>query len=552
MAGRYQAILFDTRSIQRYIYAGNRLKTNIGASYLVKHVFSDVLVPVLAKDFTVDADTWKVKFPEEKLGQKKQAVFAANGGGNACVIFSADVDKDQLRQVVASFSRQLLVEMPGLHIGAAIGSIRLEPSYFKNDLKDLFQELKANQSLVFPQVSVPYTGLTLRCPVNGETANFYDANGKVLKGGQNFCSQETAIKTMAAGEAQKELEDAVSETSDICQRYEFPMEFEELGQIRDDKNYYAIVHIDGNNMGEKFRGTATQQERSHLSDQVQKKTWGSFLKLLESIDAEYSQYLENHILDLGGKSSSGGQGKPYLPIRPLVIGGDDVTFVCPAKMAIPYAKRFMEVMMAKDSVADITDERAKQIDSCAGIAMLKTTYPFFRGYTLAEQLCDAAKQEMRSRRETLGASCWLDYAILHGEQAPTLEAIREQEYTGAQGKEGGLHFGPYQINNAENKGSAKEHRKDIENLLQAVSQLRGKKACMAHGKTKDLRLVLQRDKSAVHQFIVQLKHLGQDLPQIPAWDDYLDEKQMLFINGETPYVDAVEMMEFLPEEDEMQ
>ena len=43
----YQAILFDTRSIQRYIYTGNRLKTNIGASYLVKHVFSDILVPVL-------------------------------------------------------------------------------------------------------------------------------------------------------------------------------------------------------------------------------------------------------------------------------------------------------------------------------------------------------------------------------------------------------------------------------------------------------------------------------------------------------------------------
>lgn len=97
MTDGYQAILFDTRSIQRYIYSGNRLKTNIGASYLVKHVFSDVLVPVLAKNFTVDADTWKVSFPEEKLKNKKQAIFAANGGGNACVIFSADVTHEALR-----------------------------------------------------------------------------------------------------------------------------------------------------------------------------------------------------------------------------------------------------------------------------------------------------------------------------------------------------------------------------------------------------------------------------------------------------------------------
>lgn len=30
-----RALLFDTRSIQKYIFSGNRLKTNIGASYIV-------------------------------------------------------------------------------------------------------------------------------------------------------------------------------------------------------------------------------------------------------------------------------------------------------------------------------------------------------------------------------------------------------------------------------------------------------------------------------------------------------------------------------------
>lgn len=551
----YQAILFDTRSIQRYIYTGNRLKTNIGASYLVKHVFSDLLVPVLEQNYTVDADSWRNCFPTEKLKQKKQAVFAANGGGNACVIFSADVTANDLRKVSSAFSRTLLVKLPGLHIGAAIGSMRLGEEYFQKDLGVLFRKLKENQAKVFPQVSIPYTGLTLRCPVNGEVANFYDREGRILKGGQKFCSQETAVKTKAAEAAQQELERAISETSDLCQRYTFPMEFEELGQIRDDKNFFAIVHIDGNNMGEKFRGTKTQHERSLLSDQVQKKTWGCFLRLLESIDTEYDRYLLNGILDLGGVSRGKQKGKPYLPIRPLVIGGDDVTFVCPAQMAIPYAKRFMEAMADAASVSGIEDERAQRIDSCAGIAILKTTYPFFRGYTLAEQLCDAAKDEMRARRVSAGDSCWLDFAILHGEQAPTLEAIRAQEYTGAQGREGGLHFGPYQVAHADQKGSEKEHRKDIENLLEAVHQLQGshgRKACMAHGKTKDLRLVLQRDAASIHQFLVQLEHIGQNLPNISDWQEYQEEGHLLFVAGETPYVDAIEMMEFLPKEDDLQ
>ena len=105
----------------------------------------------------MDADSWRNCFPVEKLKLEKQAVFAANGGGNACVIFSADVTADDLRKVSAAFSRTLLVKLPGLHIGAAIGSMRLGEEYFQKDLGELFRKLKDNQVKVFPQVSIPYT-----------------------------------------------------------------------------------------------------------------------------------------------------------------------------------------------------------------------------------------------------------------------------------------------------------------------------------------------------------------------------------------------------------
>ena len=39
----FNALLFDTRSIQRYIYSGDRLRTNVGASYIVDRLFFDVL-----------------------------------------------------------------------------------------------------------------------------------------------------------------------------------------------------------------------------------------------------------------------------------------------------------------------------------------------------------------------------------------------------------------------------------------------------------------------------------------------------------------------------
>ena len=45
---KVKSLLFDTRSIQRYIFSGNRLRTNIGASYIVDHLFDEVLAKLPA------------------------------------------------------------------------------------------------------------------------------------------------------------------------------------------------------------------------------------------------------------------------------------------------------------------------------------------------------------------------------------------------------------------------------------------------------------------------------------------------------------------------
>lgn len=536
MADKIPALLLDTRSIQHFIYAGNKLKTNIGASYLVSHVFDQELVPVLEESFTVDTDSWRTKLAKEKLDQPGQAVFASNAGGNALILFSKDVDDAAVKQVVQKFSRRLLWRIPGLHIGAARGVIDLQKDY-KKEIDKLFGKLKEAQNRSFPEVSIPYIGLTLRCPVNGETANFYTKDKKLGRS-QHFISQETMVKEQASAKATRELEEKIDQETGICQRYAFPSDLADLGQVKYEKNYFAIVHIDGNNMGKKFRACTDPEQRSRLSEDVSHKTWESFVKLLESIDAEYDKYLQNHALDLRKNRDE----RPFLPIRPIIIGGDDVTFVCAASMALPYVQRFLQFML-DPAVGNVKEEAAKQIDCCAGIAILKTTYPFFRGYQLAEQLCDAAKQKMRA----LGASCWLDFAFLHGEQAPTLAEIRAQEYTGADSAVGGLHFGPYRVD-AHSSAKSSEHYHDLANLFLAVKELQ--QGCMTHGNAKELRNALQHGKAAVEQFLIQLEHLQQHLPEVSAWKNFAADRHDLFIGGQTPYVDAIELMEFLPKGDE--
>ncbi|MBR2214458.1 MAG: hypothetical protein IJ849_01710 [Selenomonadaceae bacterium] len=537
------AILFDTRSIQKYIFAESKLKTNVGASYLVDRLYDEELIPLLKRDFAFIAGATGRSAAEFAATEGAGRCFMAmNGGGNGLVIFSPDVTPARLKEVVAKFSANLLVKRPGLKIGAAIGELDLADENYDDSLKALYARLKENQNNSFNLVNVPYTGLTVSCGVSGQAANYYDGKRKIdPEGGYSdrFFSQETAAKALAAQDAQKALQEKYPE---IAAEFAFPLRLDDLGK-RETENYFAIIHIDGNNMGEKFRRVGGLQERQILSQNVKHKTEGAFGLLLAKVKAEYSLY--SSLLSLGQDKES---SRPFLPLRPIILGGDDVTFVCPAKLAIHYAKIFMEAMLDENSVPDVTAKAARSIDACGGVAILPGAYPFFRGYRLAEELCDAAKQKMRSVRQegknqdkNFGTS-WLDFAFLHGEGVGDLDSLREREYTGARGN---LHFGPYQVGHVAGT-FPKEHRYDIENLLAAVSQLQ--RGVMQKGKIKELRRVLAEDKSSAQKFLAQLSHLGQKLPAVYEWNVYAEGDNALWSGGKTPYVDAIEMMDFLPTE----
>ena len=181
---KYKAILFDTRSIQNYIFAGNRLKTNIGASYIVERVFDDVLLPVvreiLGQD-ELDADTWQDVDEPQWAELSVTARVGYIGGGNALLLFRESTAEETLRAIVTAFTKKLLICAPGLRTGAAIGTVELaaDGSFSEeHGLTALVHALKEGQNTVFPCVNVPYTGLTLDCRESDEAANAWDAGEK--------------------------------------------------------------------------------------------------------------------------------------------------------------------------------------------------------------------------------------------------------------------------------------------------------------------------------------------------------------------------------------
>ena len=532
MTEKVGAILLDTRSIQKYVFGCNRLKTNTGASYLVDGIFTEAMVNVLKQSgLKMPAQDWKEakELEMSKENSDTECEIAYIGGGNMLILVRKGEESLSIcRELVQKWSLKVLLETPGLKTGVAIGEIDLGKDNFQDSLKALYTKLKENQNNVLPQVDLPYTGFSIECDYSGKVANVYNKEYKRL------VSAEVEAKTVAFDAADKKIKKNFSKV--LGDEYDFCSELESLG-YKDGESYISVIHIDGNNMGVKFSSCRDMQERKNLSKKVQETVEHAFGYLIKNIVTEYDSYadvLDMRVLKQGNKR--------LLPLRPIIIGGDDITFICPGRMGLQYAQAFIDYVNSEDLLDDklykyIKEETGKQISKslscCAGVAIVPAKYPFFRAYELAEQLCDEAKA--LSRKDD---GNYLDFAILHGEKYGDIKMLRKEQYESANGN---LHYGPYNVLGKETD------KKSVKGLLALSRALAGDK--MPRNKVKDLRRVLHEDKHSMSIFlencpeICELVKKENKLATIAAddlWDKFEDK-----VTFATRYIDAIEAIDFI-------
>lgn len=548
------AVLLKVASIQRYVFASNKLKENYGASYLVENVFEDNLksawkkVGLDEKDFELWTEWAKDEgatddFADEILILKPdvEAEVGYIGGGNALLLFK---DQEKAKTIAKEWSKELIINTPGLNPTIAIGEINSEDldnkEKFPESVSRLFEIMSKNKSKYQPQTTLPRHGITAECNRTGLSAECFDKDKKV------YISSVAKAKLEAARKANEKLledfreilkthiEKIKKENENLCkgsdetpQFHIFPEEFEELGQSEDD-SHISIVHIDGNKMGLRFKKCENLPDIRRLSKSVKNATKKSMGELLELIIEKIDDYRFDKYFDYKCRR---------LPIRPIIIGGDDITFVCPGKLGVYFAKIFME-NFSKKVVSD-----GKKLSSCAGIAVTKTKYPFYRGYKLAEKLCDSAKKESRIEEN----SSWLDFHIAYGGFSGSLEDIRNRNYTGVAGE---LCLRPYRVLDGDNK---KTELRDLSECIKGIKHFKGingnyeSEEKWPNSKMKELREVLTMGHSSAKIFIQEMKFRDKTLPDIKANPQCKKTGWMLAGEGAvTPYFDMLELMEIYP------
>lgn len=510
----YHAVLINSISIQQYIFSSNKLKEQIGASYIVEKLIFNELIPLALKSVFLlenepNANEWEKNTTYKKLQEDDSAEFEIGyiGGGNALVLFR---QAEKVKAFIQDHSLKLLQYFPGVKtVYATDSQFEYEGKAYKDCRDRLSQSIIQNRSFHYC-LTLPFKlGIVDDCSFSGESLEHFKIK-------ENFYSSVSFSKLNenTSENAQTYLTERLLNENER-EKYAFTNNQEKLGQP-DEKGYIAIVHADGNGMGQLFLEADSLASTRDLSVGT-KQYADNVLKALIQDVIKTKPSVENL------KSALDDKNRPYLPIRPIISGGDDITFVCEGRLGMYLAERLL-VHMTQEKIA------GKQIQACAGVVMVHSKFPFYKAYKLCEEVTREAKKYSRNNEKS-----WLHYHLSTGGLSGELNEIIEREFV-VPGK-GNLKFGPYVINDPDSD-------KDFYKLKKLIKEFADN---WPRGKAKELRDVLRRPEADEKYFIASLNvHDNDNKDKLKATIQRTDST--LWKEKHTPYFDSIELLDFYPYE----
>lgn len=190
-----------------------------------------------------------------------------------------------------------------------------------------------------------------------------------------------------------------------------------MDRLAGEDNFIAVVHIDGNAMGRRVAALYEQYGAAAGWEQCCERLRRFSAGIQEDFEATFTEMVQAVI------GSAPAPEKPNLPVRPVILAGDDVCFVTAGNIGLECARVFLEKLAEKKNREDNQPYAA-----CAGVAIVHQKYPFHQAYDLAEELCSNAKRFGAALDEN-GAVSAMDWHIEFGQLKDSLAELRKDYET---------------------------------------------------------------------------------------------------------------------------
>ena len=495
----------DLLGIQRFVFGSNRLRDVIGASLLVARACSSV------------GDGPVAQHPVD------HRLMAA--GGNALLRFD---DLAPARDFAARYTRWLNDHTPGLE------AVVVHRLYGEGELgraiRALQVELARTKLERLPTAPMAGLSVTETCHETGLPAVHV-----ARLGGQRAPVSRVTQAVRAAWKGDRDGSPWTRSLHGLAARarvtFARPRGLDDLGRSHGDTSLLAVVHIDGNRIG---RGISAWLDARIGEDCRDADLWTRFGALSRGLDVLADGAMQR-VMDRVARSlvtredeagelitsvvskmpdlaftlrpatvddELGDEGGVCLPVWPVLVGGDDLTFVCDGRLALDLTAA------ALAAFEEATVPELGRVTASAGVAMVRSHAPFSRAYDLAERLCQEAKRRW-GESEQSQRGCALDWHLGEVRPGESVSSLRKRQYHG-----GALTARPMLLGDVATPGTWRWLDAALLSPKEAHS-FRGPRWAERRNKVKALRERLRDGDAAVAQTLAAWQRVDGDL-SLPA------------------------------------
>ena len=601
-AQKVYLVLIENSSNQRHIFETNKLRDNVGASQQIYNLGYKVVLGAVHDAGGVDAkypdDPDKIKdflakleSDENSLEKTGIEVWYVASGKAMLIVKESHINEakeiighDKAKEIIARVTKEALLNYPGTQVRGVISkSFELTVGNLEDQVKNVHEKLEAKRGELPPS-----EGRFQRLPIIDECrVSGLPANGLASESGGGepipvsvIVQKKRALQPINVDTGKVDDKNTATyrmqELVDSNRQVLIARNIGQLEQWLSEHRFLAVIHADGTGMGKIFQSFSkyfqTDSPEEYIKalrrfsigiDICTKLAFRTAIKSLAEKYRDAIDYLEK-------KSDGTLQWK--VPILPLIVGGDDVTLMCPGSMAIPlmieFLTQFEEQVSTHKGVHEIAKKAfgVNRLGMCAGIAFVKPHFPFYLSYQLASDLEGSAKKAIKEQLKMKNGSPWpvtaFDFHVHHSSSGDGLKKIRK-ELTKKSDKECERLFGsPYIVTgiNQDQKGGTSQLSDEQRGWAENHSASKLKKKVRALQQTNDegkrelpnsqlheLRSALFQGKAIADSALSQIKHrYGDTLGKLLEQDSSLfREEEGIHV---TEFLDALSLAKLYPED----
>lgn len=433
---------YSIRSKQAYIFQTNRLLEVVGASAIIAKTFRELRKQAANAGVRVREAEGTPFSMDQTLAAFRDGEYEAVelfvGGGNDTILFK---DRASFIAVNKAYTRCLLEHYPGLWpmcVGVEIE--KRENGYYQySDIRDPSDPQKTLSVGDYHRLMDETERVKSRM-TDGRVSNALPFSMPDRTTYQPY----SAYQVLSDGKGTRKIRLTSASLSKRQNGTEDDKTIEDVRMLDDmvfekgKESLLAIVHADGNDLGIKILRKLSESKSGEADSEEEKAGYDHCVTVMRGFSAEIDRVfcrlgkeaVEKELKAL--RDAAPEDKKSFYKIRWIVTDGDDLTFLCNARLA----KKLTEAYLRR--VSSISGANGERYSACAGICVFHSHYPFARAYDLAEQACDSAKKPVH--KTAIGPNgtlkrpeeqSWMDFQIVRGGVYGALDEIRDLHQTEA-------------------------------------------------------------------------------------------------------------------------